>query len=141
MVANTLNIQKPTAAGQPCAVDLRRSDHPVSRVRPRPSRHAVERELSAAVEDLGAARLLIPSQYNEMWAREPVVLANWQTLPDRPAHAAGELLNKVLSAQKFNQGYATTEYLAAALVDQEWHLISASQAPKPEEVAAFRRPH
>jgi peptidyl-dipeptidase Dcp len=78
-----------------------------------------------------------PSQYNEMWAREPVVLAHFAKHYQTGAPMPQELLNKVLTAQKFNQGYATTEYLAAAMLDQEWHLIDASQAPTPDQVAAF----
>ena len=78
-----------------------------------------------------------PSQYNEMWAREPVVLANFAKHYETGQPMPQELLNKVLAAQKFNQGYATTEYLAAALLDQEWHLITADQAPQPGDVAAF----
>ena len=78
-----------------------------------------------------------PSQYNEMWAREPVVLANFAKHYQTGAPMPQELLSKVLTAQKFNQGYATTEYLAAALLDQEWHLITAEQAPGPDQVAAF----
>ena len=49
------------------------------------------------------------------------------TRPARPCRRT--LLNKVLAAQKFDQGYATTEYLAAALLDQAWHRITAEQAP------------
>jgi len=41
------------------------------------------------------------------------------------------LLDKVLAAEKFGQGYATTEYVAAALLDQAWHQMSAEQAPVP----------
>jgi peptidyl-dipeptidase Dcp len=78
-----------------------------------------------------------PSQYNEMWAREPAVMANYAKHYQTGAPMPQALLNKVLTAQKFNQGYATTEYLAAALVDQEWHLINASQAPAAADVAAF----
>ena len=48
-----------------------------------------------------------------------------------------ELLDKVLAAQKFNQGYATTEYVEAALLDQAWHQISPAQAPSADEVPAF----
>jgi peptidyl-dipeptidase Dcp len=48
-----------------------------------------------------------------------------------------ELLAKVLAAQKFNQGYATTEYLEAALLDQAWHQISVAQAPSAQQVPAF----
>jgi len=78
-----------------------------------------------------------PSQYNEMWAREPAVLANFAKHYQTGAPMPPELLNKVLTAQKFNQGYATTEYLAAALLDQEWHLIDAAHAPAAAEVPAF----
>ncbi len=78
-----------------------------------------------------------PSQYNEMWAREPAVLAHYarhyQTGEPMPA----DLLAKVLAAQKFDQGYATTEYLAAALLDQSWHRITAAQAPGAAAVPAF----
>lgn len=78
-----------------------------------------------------------PSQYNEMWAREPAVLAHYarhyQTGEPMPA----DLLAKVLAAQKFDQGYATTEYLAAALLDQSWHRITAAQAPSAAAVPAF----
>src|SRR3569833_2851478 len=78
-----------------------------------------------------------PSQYNEMWAREPTVLANFARHYQTGAPMPQQLLNKVLTAQKFNQGYATTEYLAAALLDQEWHLITPSQAPAAADVPAF----
>ena len=78
-----------------------------------------------------------PSQYNEMWAREPSVLANFAKHYQTGAPMPEDLLNKVLTSQKFNQGYATTEYLAAALLDQEWHLITPSQAPAAAGVPAF----
>jgi peptidyl-dipeptidase Dcp len=78
-----------------------------------------------------------PSQYNEMWAREPAVLAHFARHYETGEPMPQELLNKVLAAHKFNQGYATTEYLAAAFLDQEWHLIDASRAPSAAEVASF----
>src|SRR5205814_2137033 len=59
-----------------------------------------------------------PSQYNEMWAREPEVVAHYARHHQTGEPMPPELLEKVLAAQKFNQGYATTEYLAAALLDQ-----------------------
>jgi peptidyl-dipeptidase Dcp len=80
-----------------------------------------------------------PSQYNEMWAREPSVVAHYahhylsgQAMPE-------VLLAKVLQAQHFNQGYATTEYIAAAQVDQSWHLIKADATPQADGVAAFEQ--
>jgi peptidyl-dipeptidase Dcp len=78
-----------------------------------------------------------PSQYNEMWARDPAVLANFARHYETGAPLPQDLLNKVLAAQGFNQGYATTEYLAAALVDQEWHLITPTQAPEANAVPSF----
>jgi peptidyl-dipeptidase Dcp len=78
-----------------------------------------------------------PSQYNEMWAREPAVLAHYARHYQTGAPMPRDLLEKVLAAQKFDQGYATTEYLAAALLDQSWHRITASQAPSAADVPAF----
>jgi peptidyl-dipeptidase Dcp len=49
------------------------------------------------------------------------------------------LLDKVLSAAKFNQGFATTEYLAAAMVDPRWHQITADKAPDAAGVMAFEK--
>jgi peptidyl-dipeptidase Dcp len=78
-----------------------------------------------------------PSQFNEMWAREPVVVAHYAHDYRSGAPMPAELLAKVLAAQKFNQGYATLEYLEAAHVDMAWHLITAAQAPAPEAVPSF----
>jgi peptidyl-dipeptidase Dcp len=78
-----------------------------------------------------------PSQYNEMWAREPAVLAHYARHYQTGEPMPQALLAKVLAAQKFDQGYATTEYLAAALLDQSWHRITVEQAPSAGEVAAF----
>ena len=78
-----------------------------------------------------------PSQYNEMWAREPGVLAHYARHYQTGDALPQSLLAKVLAAQKFDQGYATTEYLAAALLDQSWHRITAAQAPTAAAVPAF----
>ena len=78
-----------------------------------------------------------PAQVNEMWSTWPSVLANyavhWQTGEPMPK----ELLDKVLSAEKFNQGYTTTEYLGAALLDQRWHQVSADQLPDADGVMDY----
>ena len=78
-----------------------------------------------------------PSQYNEMWARDPKVLANYAKHYQTGATLPPALLDKVLAAQKFNQGFKTTEYLAAAMLDQDWHQIVAEQAPPASNVMAF----
>ncbi|MDP3857967.1 MAG: M3 family metallopeptidase, partial [Stagnimonas sp.] len=78
-----------------------------------------------------------PSQVNEMWADDPQVLAHyakhWQTGEAMPQ----ALVDKVKASSKFNQGFATTEYLGAALLDQSWHQLAPEQAPGAEGVLAF----
>ena len=78
-----------------------------------------------------------PSQQNEMWTRDPAVLANFAR-----HHKTGEampkaLLDKVLAAQTYGEGYGAAEYLAAAMIDQAWHQIPQTRAPPAAEVMAF----
>jgi len=79
-----------------------------------------------------------PSQVNEMWADWPSVLANYAK-----HHQTGEpipqaLLDKVLAAAKFNQGFATTEYLGAAMLDQRLHQLGAGQTPAAAGIMKFQ---
>ena len=78
-----------------------------------------------------------PSQVNEMWADWPEVLANYAKHHKTGEAMPRELLDKVLASSKFNQGYATTEYLAASLLDQAWHQLTPDQVPAPDKVVAF----
>lgn len=78
-----------------------------------------------------------PSQVNEMWATWPEVLKNYARHYQTGEPMPQELVDKVLAAQKFNQGYATTEYLAASILDQAWHQIKPEQAPAADGVLAF----
>jgi len=80
-----------------------------------------------------------PSQFNEMWAREPAVVANYARHYQSAQPMPPELLTKVLAADNFNQGYAATEYLAAAFLDLAWYEISAAAAPDPSGVRAFEQ--
>jgi len=80
-----------------------------------------------------------PSQYNEMWAREPSVVAHYARHYQTGEPMPPELLARVLAAQNFNQGYATLEYLEAASLDQSWHQITVAQAPAAQQVPAFER--
>jgi len=77
------------------------------------------------------------SQYNEMWATYPRVLANYAKHYQTGEPMPKELMEKVLAAGKFNQGYATTEYLAAALLDQAYHQLPPGKTPSEEEIAQF----
>jgi peptidyl-dipeptidase Dcp len=78
-----------------------------------------------------------PSQFNEDWAIEPSVIANYAKHYQTGEAMPGKLLDKVLVAVKFNQGYDTTEYLAAALLDMEWHMLASTD--KVTDVAAFEQ--
>ncbi len=76
-----------------------------------------------------------PSQVNEMWAVWPEVLANYAKHYQTGAAMPKALLDKVAAARKFNQGFTTTEYLAASLLDQKWHQLTPAQVPG--DVLAF----
>ncbi len=71
-----------------------------------------------------------PSQVNEMWATWPEVLKNYAKHYKTGEPIPQALLDKVVAAEKFNQGYKTTEYLAATLLDQGWHQLNPSDVPK-----------
>ncbi|WP_213434327.1 MULTISPECIES: M3 family metallopeptidase [Lysobacteraceae] len=78
-----------------------------------------------------------PSQVNEMWADWPQVLANYAKNYKTGEPMPKALLDKVLAAGKFNQGFTTTEYLGAAMLDQEWHQVGPAQIPPASGVMAF----
>lgn len=78
-----------------------------------------------------------PSQVNEMWAVWPEVLQNYAKHYESGAPMPTALLEKVLATQTFNQGFATTEYLAASLLDQAWHQLDADNVPVANDVLAF----
>ncbi|NVD71543.1 M3 family metallopeptidase [Duganella sp. BJB1802] len=70
-----------------------------------------------------------PSQVNEMWAVWPEVLANYAKHYKTGEPMPKELLDKVIASKKFNQGFLTTEYLSASLLDQRWHQLTPAQIP------------
>ena len=78
-----------------------------------------------------------PSQVNEMWATWPEVLANYAKHYQTGEPMPKALLDKVLSASKFNQGFTTTEYLGSAMLDQRWHQVPADQLPDAKGVMAY----
>ena len=66
-----------------------------------------------------------PSQFNEDWALDPTVFANYAKNYKTGAPMPAELVAKIKKSSTFNQGYATTEYLEAALLDMAWHQLPA----------------
>lgn len=62
-----------------------------------------------------------PSQMMENWIRSPEVLFEFATHYETGEKISEELMSKYIASQKFNQGFATTEYLAASYLDLAWH--------------------
>jgi peptidyl-dipeptidase Dcp len=137
VVANNLNIPRPQA-GQPVLLTFdqvttmfHEFGHALHDL------FSTARYPSLAGTNVPADFVEYPSQFNEMWAREPSVLAHFARHYQTGEAMPKALFDKLIAAQNYGQGYATTEYLAAAMLDQSWHQISASQAPAPEQVMAF----
>lgn len=78
-----------------------------------------------------------PSQVNEMWAIWPSVLKNYAVHYETGEAMPKALLDKVLATQKFNQGFITTEYLAASILDQSLHQLTPDQVPTADDLIAF----
>tara|TARA_B100000945_G_scaffold321582_1_gene337241 strand:+ start:6746 stop:8905 length:2160 start_codon:yes stop_codon:yes gene_type:complete len=68
-----------------------------------------------------------PAQILEHWASEPEILKSFATHYETGKTIPNDLINKLLKASKFNQGFMNTEYLAASLLDMDWHTISADE--------------
>jgi peptidyl-dipeptidase Dcp len=68
-----------------------------------------------------------PSQVNEMWMLWPEVLANYAVHVETGAAMPAELVAKLQASSAFNEGFLTSEYLAAALLDQAWHALGADE--------------
>lgn len=66
-----------------------------------------------------------PSQFNEHWASDPKVFAHYARHHQTGEAMPADLVDKIKKARTFNQGYATTEYLSAALLDLSWHTLPA----------------
>ena len=80
-----------------------------------------------------------PSQVNEMWAVWPSILQNYAVHYETGESMPKELLEKVLSAQKFNQGFSTTEYLASSILDQALHQLQEEDVPKADDLLGFEK--
>ena len=78
-----------------------------------------------------------PSQVNEMWAVWPSVLKNYAVHHETGKAMPKELLDKVLATQKFNQGFSTTEYLAASILDQSLHQLTPEEVPEASDIISF----
>ncbi|TFD13745.1 M3 family metallopeptidase [Cryobacterium sp. TMT4-10] len=76
-----------------------------------------------------------PSQVNEMWMLWPEVLAHYAVHHETGEAMPQDLVDRIQDSTAFNEGFSTSEYLAAALLDQAWHRIDADDTVT--DVAAF----
>jgi peptidyl-dipeptidase Dcp len=74
-----------------------------------------------------------PSTFEEDWAILPEVLSNYARHYKTGEQIPQDLLDKAIRASKFNQGFETMEYMAAALLDLEWHSLTSENIPDDVE--------
>lgn len=129
VVINTLNISKPPA-GEPTLLtldELRTLFHEFG--------HALHGLLSDVTyprfSGTSVPRDFVeyPSQVNEMWITWPEVLANYAR-----HHITGEplpqdVVDRLEESRLWGEGFATTEYLGAALLDLAWHTLEPGDVP------------
>jgi len=70
-----------------------------------------------------------PSQFNEHWALEPTVFANYAKHYQTGAPIPSALVDKIKQSRTFNQGFSMTELMAASLLDFAWHTLPAGAGP------------
>jgi len=137
VVYNVANFTKP-AAGQPALIsfdDVTTMFHEFG--------HALHGLFAAqtypTLSGTSTARdwVEFPSQFNEHWALDPKVLANYAKDNRTGAPMPQALVDKIKKAAKFNQGYALGEVVEAATLDMDWHSLPAN-APK-QDVDAFEK--
>ncbi|WP_299086867.1 M3 family metallopeptidase [uncultured Microbacterium sp.] len=137
VVVNNLNVPKP-AAGQPTLLTLDEVTtlfHEFG--------HALHGLFAVVTYPHFAGTAVFrdfvefPSQVNEMWILWPEVLAAYARHVDTGEPLPSSVVDKLRASEAFNQGFATSEYLAASWIDQAWHSLTAEQAASDLDVAEF----
>jgi peptidyl-dipeptidase Dcp len=135
VVMNTLNIAKP-AEGEPTLLtidEVRTLFHEFG--------HALHGLFSAVryptFSGTSVPRDFVefPSQVNETWLERPEILGRYARHHETGEPLPPELLEKLLASRAYGEGFRTTEYLAASLLDQAWHTLSVDDTV--EDVLAF----
>ena len=82
-----------------------------------------------------------PSQINENWALDKNLVKEYARHVETGEPIPDELLDAISAASEFGQGFATSEYLGASIIDLAWHSLNAAEAAElkatPEAVAEF----
>ena len=127
VVVNNLNIPKP-ATGQPTLLTY---DEIVTLFHE--FGHALHGLLSSVtyprVSGTSVQRDFVefPSQVNEMWILWPEVVSNYAKHHQTGEVLPQELIDRLKGASTFNEGHATTSYLAASILDLAWHSLEDGQ--------------
>lgn len=125
IVTNTLNIPAP-APGAPVLLTLDETNtlfHEFG--------HALHGMLSggkyASLGGTSVPRDFVefPSQVNEMWVLHPQVVGGYAKHHETGEALSEETITKIRAAELWGQGFATTEYLAASVLDWAWHTLEA----------------
>ncbi|MCP5091400.1 MAG: M3 family metallopeptidase [Gammaproteobacteria bacterium] len=80
-----------------------------------------------------------PAQILEHWTAEPEMLAIYARHYASGDVIPEELVERMRVASNFNQGFATTEYIAASLLDLRWHMLSSEEAAALTDARAFEQ--
>ena len=86
----------------------------------------------------------MPSQFNEHWATYPAVFNHYAKHYQTGAAMPADMAAKIRKSEKFNQGYALTEVVAAAELDMKWHTLTTDaplENPDQFETEALQRTH
>jgi peptidyl-dipeptidase Dcp len=140
VVINNTNFVKP-APGQPILLtpdNVRTMFHEFGHALHYLSFTAVYPRSTRIVRDF----VEFPSQFNEHWALDPLVLANYAKHYKTGAAMPQALAEKIKKTGTFNQGYSTTEAQAASLLDFAWHTLPADaplQNVQSFEAAALKK--
>jgi peptidyl-dipeptidase Dcp len=140
VIVNVANFAKP-AAGQPALLsfdDVTTMFHEFGHALHGMFSHIHYPTLGSVPRDF----VEFPSQFNEHWALDPIVFANYSKHYQTGKPMPQALVDKIKKSRTFNQGYKTTEYLAAALLDMAWHALPADAAPQDAnafEASALKR--
>jgi peptidyl-dipeptidase Dcp len=138
VVLNTLNIAKP-ADGEPALISMDNV---------RTLFHEFGHALHGLLSDVRYPRFSgtsvprdfveYPSQVNEMWLDVPEILTNYARHHETGEPIPVELVERLAASRQFGEGFATTEYLAATLLDQAWHRLAPGEIPSDVETFEAR---
>ena len=137
VVVNNLNVSKP-AAGQPTLLTLDEVTtlfHEFG--------HALHGLFAVVTYPHFAGTAVFrdfvefPSQVNEMWIMWPDVLANYAKHVDTAEPLPADVVERLQASETFNQGFATSEYLAASWIDQAWHAPRRADGGQAPDIAEF----